>query len=234
MTGAAVVTGAGGAIGRAIAESLAAAGWTVIGIDLRFSGDHPHLAQRVELDLANSGGLRAALDAIAADYRVTGLVNCAGIVTVGRFQEEDEAYWRRLIDVNFFAPLVTCQALLPAMIANGGGAIVNITSDSGRAGAAGESVYSGTKGGLAAFSRSLAQEVGRFRVTVHNVSPGLIETPMSAPNPDVVAKLVKRVPMKRVGVAADVASAVLFLLGPDAHYITGQTLSVSGGLTMAS
>jgi 2-hydroxycyclohexanecarboxyl-CoA dehydrogenase len=129
---------------------------------------------------------------------------------------------------------VACHTLLPAIIANGGGAIVNITSDSGRAGAAGETVYSATKGGLAAFSRSLAQEVGRFKVTVNNVSPGLIETPMSAPNPDVVAKLVKRVPMKRVGMPADVAKAVLFLLSPGADYITGQTLSVSGGLTMAS
>ncbi len=234
MSGAVVVTGAGGAIGKAIAQTLAAAGWVVIGIDLRFSGDHPHLARRVEQDIADSAGLRAALAAIVKDYRVTGLVNCAGIVTVGRFLEETEAYWRTLVEVNFFAPLVACQALLPAMIENGGGAIVNISSDSGRAGAANESVYSGTKGGLAAFSRSLAQEVGRFKITVNNVSPGLIETPMSAPNPDIVAKLVKRVPMKRVGVSQDVAKAVLFLLSPDADYITGQTLSVSGGLTMAS
>jgi 2-hydroxycyclohexanecarboxyl-CoA dehydrogenase len=234
MTNAVVVTGAGGAIGRAIAETLAKAGWAVIGVDLRFSGDHPHLARQVEQNIADSDGLRAALTAIAADYRVTGLVNCAGIVTVGRFQDETEAYWRKLIDVNLFAPLVACHTLLPAIIANGGGAIVNITSDSGRAGAAGETVYSATKGGLAAFSRSLAQEVGRFKVTVNNVSPGLIETPMSAPNPDVVAKLVKRVPMKRVGMPADVAKAVLFLLSPGADYITGQTLSVSGGLTMAS
>jgi 2-hydroxycyclohexanecarboxyl-CoA dehydrogenase len=234
MNGAVVVTGAGRAIGKAIAETLVAAGRVVIGIDLAFPGDHPHLARCVEQDIADSAALRAVLTTIVKDYRVTGLVNCAGIVTVGRFLEETEVYWRKLIEVNFFAPLVACQALLPAMIENGGGAIVNITSDSGRAGAPNESVYSATKGGLAAFSRSLAQEVGRFKITVNNLSPGLIETPMSAPNPDVVAKLVKRVPMKRIGVSQDIAKAVLFLLSPEANYITGQTLSVSGGLTMAS
>jgi 2-hydroxycyclohexanecarboxyl-CoA dehydrogenase len=234
MSGAVIVTGANGAIGRAIAETLAEQGRSVIGLDLRFSGDHPHLTRRQELDIADSAGLRAALAGLAEQFPIGGLVNCAGIVTIGRFQDETESYWRKLIEVNLFAPLVACQALLPAMVINGGGAIVNITSDSGRAGAAGETVYSATKGGLAAFSRSLAQEVGRFKITVNNVSPGIIATPMSAPNAEVIEKLIKRVPMKRVGAAADVARAVAFLLSPEADYITGQTLSVSGGLTMAS
>jgi 2-hydroxycyclohexanecarboxyl-CoA dehydrogenase len=234
MSNAVVVTGAGRAIGKAIAETLAADGWVVIGIDLEFPGDHPHLVRRIAQDIADTAGLRAVLADVVQGYRVTGLVNCAAIVTVGRFLEETQDYWRKVTEVNFIAPLVACQALLPAMIENGGGAIVNITSDSARAGVPNESVYSGTKGGLAAFSRSLAHEVGRFKITVNNVSPGLIDTPMSAPNPDVVAKLSKRIPMKRIGVPRDVAKAVAFLLSPEADYITGQTLSVGGGLTMAS
>ena len=232
MSNAAIVTGAGGAIGRAIAERLAADGWQVIGIDLRFSGEHPHLTDAVACDIGDSAGFRAALAKIAAAWAVKGLVNCAGISKVVRFMEDDEAWWRKMVDINFIAPLVACQALIPAMIDNGGGAIVNITSDSGRAGAAGEAVYSGTKGGLAAFSKSLAQEIGRHGITVNCVSPGVIETPMSAPNPEVVAKLVRKVPLKRVGLPADVARAVSFLLGPDAAYVTGQIVSVSGGLTM--
>ena len=122
---------------------------------------------------------------------------------------------------------------MPAITANGGGAIVNITSDSARVGAAGEAVYAGTKGGLAAFSKSLAQEVGRFGITVNCVSPGLVATPMSAPNQELIEKLVKKVPAGRVGQPTDIAGAVAFLLSPAASYITGQTLSVGGGLTMA-
>ena len=230
--GAVVVTGAAGAIGRAIAERVAADGWQVVGFDLRFSGDHPHLADAVACDIGDSAAFRAALAGVVRGHKVKGLVNCAGISRVGRFMEDDEAWWRKLTEINFIAPLVACQTLIPAMIDNGGGAIVNVTSDSGRAGAAGEAVYSGTKGGLAAFSKSLAQEVGRNGITVNCVSPGVIETPMSAPNQEVVAKLIKKVPLKRVGLPADVARAVSFLLGPDASYVTGQTLSVSGGLTM--
>jgi 2-hydroxycyclohexanecarboxyl-CoA dehydrogenase len=234
MSRAAIVTGAGGGIGRAIAEALAADGWTVIGIDRWFSGDHPHLNRKIEQDIADSDGFRATLAGIMEKTAITGLVNCAGISVVGRFADSREAEWRKLVDINFIAPLTACQAVLPHMVENGeGGAIVNITSDSARVGAAGEAVYAGTKGGLAAFSKSLAQEVGRFGITVNCVSPGIVATPMSSPNAELIAKLVKKVPMKRVGLPADIAGAVVFLLNPQASYITGQVLSVGGGLTMA-
>lgn len=234
MTRSVIVTGAGGGIGRAIAETLAEQGWNVIGVDRWFTGAHPHLGRKVEQDIANSEGFRAALEGVMEKLQVTGLVNCAGISVVGRFVESTESCWHKMIAVNFTGPLIACQAVLPHMIESGaGGAIVNITSDSARAGAAGEAVYSGTKGGLAAFSKSLAQEVGRFGITVNCVSPGIVATPMSAPNAELIEKLVKKVPMKRVGQPTDVAGAVAFLLGPEATYITGQTLSVGGGLTMA-
>ena len=233
MSGTAIVTGAGGGIGRAIAVQLDAGGWRVIGIDLRFAGDHSHLLEALQQDLGDTAGFRDILARIGTANRVSGLVNCAGISTVGRFLETDEADWRRLVEINYIAPLVACQVIAPFMIEAGHGAIVNITSDSARAGAGGEAVYSGTKGALAAFSKSFAQEVGRFGITVNCVSPGLIATPMSAPNASVIEKLLPKVPMKRVGMPEDVAGAVAFLLSPEARYITGQTLSVSGGLTMS-
>ena len=234
MSSGVIVTGAGGGIGKAIAEALAADSWTVIGVDRWFTGDHPHLYRKIEQDIADSGGFRAALRGVMDKHPVTGLVNCAGISVVGKFVDSAEEAWRKLVEINFIAPLTACQAVLPHMIENGeGGAIVNITSDSARVGAAGEAVYSGTKGGIAAFSKSLAQEVGRFGITVNCVSPGIVATPMSAPNAELIAKLVKKVPMKRVGQPTDVAGAVAFLMSPEAGYITGQTLSVGGGLTMA-
>jgi 2-hydroxycyclohexanecarboxyl-CoA dehydrogenase len=233
MSRAVIVTGAAGGIGRATAEALSAAGWLVIGFDIKFSRDHDYLAERVEQDICDSIGFRNGLARVADANEIVGLVNCAGIAKVGRFQDSSEADWRTLVNINFLAPLTACQALVPVIAANGGGAIVNITSDSGRVGAAGEAVYSGTKGGLAAFSKSLAQEVGRLGITVNCVSPGIIATPMSAPNQEIIDKLVKKVPMKRVGLPVDVAAAVVFLMSPAASYITGQTLSVGGGLTMA-
>jgi 2-hydroxycyclohexanecarboxyl-CoA dehydrogenase len=233
MSRAAVITGAGGAIGGAIALILAKRGWQTIGVDLRFNGETPHLHRRVEQDICDSIGFRAVLTELAGAAPVEALVNCAGISRVGRFLDADDAEWRRLLEVNFMAALTACHTLLPAMIGRGKGSIVNIISDSARVGASGEAVYSAAKGALAAFTRSIAQEVGSKGVRVNCVSPGPVETPMSAGNPELMEKLAKRIPLKRVAKPADVASAVAFLIGDEASYITGQTSSVSGGLTMA-
>ena len=233
MSRAVVITGAGGAIGGAIAALLAERGWRTIGIDLRYAGTTPALHRRIEQDICDAPSFRAVLGELAAAEPIEALVNCAGISRVGRFLDADDADWRRLLDVNFLAAMTACHALLPALIARGTGSVVNIISDSARVGASGEAVYSAAKGALAAFTRSIAQEVGPKGVRVNCVSPGPVETPMSAGNPELMAKLAQRIPLKRVAKPADVASAVAFLVGDEASYITGQTLSVSGGLTMA-
>ena len=227
-----ILTGAGGAIGAAIASELVAAGWEVIGLDLKFSVDNSVLKEAVAIDITDAAALRAAISELAGRYRIAGLVNCAGITTVGRFAEQSEQVWHRLIAVNYMAVLVATQAVLAPMIVAGSGCIINISSDSARVGAAGEAVYAGTKAALIALSKSLAQEVGRFNITINCVSPGPIETPMSAPNRELMDKLAKKTPLKRIGQPRDVAGAVAFLMSSAASYITGQVLSVSGGLTM--
>lgn len=233
MNRAAIVTGAAGGIGRVIAADLSSAGWEVVGLDRHWPEEDVPVATRHAVDLTDSRATRTLLEQVNRAHRVTGLVNCAGIVWVGRFLDGAESDWRRLTEVNFLAPILLCQMMAPVMIDLGGGSIVNITSDSGRVGAGGEAVYSATKGGLAAFSKSLAQEVGPAGVRVNCVSPGPVDSPMSGPNAELMEKLARRIPLRRTGRATDVAAAVRFLLGDEASYITGQVLSVSGGLTMA-
>lgn len=229
-----VLTGAGGAIGGAIARSLAEDGWRVLGIDLAFreaDTDASPLSERVVCDLTDEEQLRGCLRALADVEPVRGLVNCAGVYPVESFADSDSTSWRQQVDVNFLAPAIACQTLLPGMIDAGWGRIVNITSDSSRTGAARLAVYAGTKGGLLSFSKSLAQEVGRTGVTVNCVSPGTIEVPTT--DADMAAKLARKIPVGRLGAPEDVAAAVAFLMGEKADYITGEVLSVGGGLTMA-
>jgi len=226
-----ILTGANGAIGKAIACTLHAMGWKVIGIDLTFSRATPELFCREEFDISEQAVFRSALQALLKTNSLSGLVNCAGVSHVEPFLDQDFAEWSRLVNINYLAALTACQTVLPALIENQG-AIVNITSDSSRVGAANEAVYAGTKGALASFSKSLAQEVGGFGVRVNCVSPGVIDSPMSQGNAELVVKLTRKIPLKRIGKPEDIAAATAFLLGPNSTYITGQVLSVDGGLTM--
>lgn len=231
--GTALVTGAGGAIGDAIAQVMHQSGWQVIGIDRQFKeAGANHLLDSVVTDIAQQEPFRQCLESLLAQHPIDCLVNCAGISEVTRFLDQDPGMWRQLIDINYLAPLTACKTVLPAMVERGRGSIIQITSDSSRAGAAGEAVYAGTKGALVAFSKSLAQEMGRFNIRVNCVSPGVVLTPMSAPNKDLLEKFAKRVPLKRLGEPDDIARAVNFLASDEADYITGQVLSVGGGLTM--
>jgi len=228
-----VVTGAGGAIGSAIAKVLTLNQWQVLGIDLKFPSAHDFMREACEVDLQNTSQLRDTLATLSHKYQISGLINCAGIMSPAHFIEQDESIWQQLINVNYLAALTATHALLPDMIERQAGCIINISSDSSRTGAAGEAVYAGTKGALVSFSKSLAQEVGRHQVRVNCVSPGPVDTPLSAPNQTLMEKLAKKTPLKRVAQVDDIAGVVDFLFSEEARFITGQVLSVSGGLTMA-
>jgi 2-hydroxycyclohexanecarboxyl-CoA dehydrogenase len=228
---AAVVTGAAGAIGSAVAQRLAADGHEVIGVDIAPVAPDARL-EMVSCDLTDASSARAALSALRDRRSIGILVNVAGWTGVSSFLDEDEAYWHRLTELNFVAVLRTCHVLVPAMCAAGWGRVVNIGSAAGQSGAARTAVYAGTKGAVHAVSKSLAQEVAPFGVTVNAVAPGTIDTPLSNQDPVYTAKLARKIPRRRLGSPDDVAGAVSYLCSDEADYITGQVLGVNGGLVM--
>lgn len=239
----AVVTGAGGGIGSAIVAELAAGGasvaaWDLDGDSAKRATDGLDGALDVEADVTSRASVEAAL---AETERRLGpvsiLVNNAGIDQIERFLESSEPTWEQIVAVNFLGTVRCCHVVVPGMVQRGRGAVVCIGSDAGRVGSSGEVVYSGTKGGVIAFAKALAREVAASGVTVNVVCPGPTDTPLL----DQVARasqklydgLARAVPMRRIARPADIAPAVAFFASDGAAYITGQTLSVSGGLTMA-
>jgi 2-hydroxycyclohexanecarboxyl-CoA dehydrogenase len=226
----AIVTGAAGAIGGAVAHRLVAEGFDVVGLDVR-EPEAPTFRSAV-VDLTDAGATAAAVHDLLAAAPVPVLVNVAGWTSVSRFVEEDEAYWRRLVEINFLATVRLCHLLVPAMCDAGWGRIVNIGSAAGQTGAARTAVYAGTKGAVHAFTKSLAQEVSPFGVTVNAVAPGVIDTPLSSQDPAYTSRLARNIPRRRLGTPADIAAMVAFLCDGDADYVTGQVLGVNGGLTM--
>lgn len=228
--GLAIVTGAGSGIGKAIATRLRAQGRRVAGIDRAFP--EGCYVDDIVHDLTHMESIPALAHTALLQGPVEALVHCAGITAVEGFVDSVPDTWRALIDVNLLAPIALTHALLPAMLRTGCGAIVGITSEAARVGASGQAVYSASKGGLASFLRSLAQEVGRHGITVNAISPGPVRTALSESRADLMDSLARRTPLGRVAAPDDIADATLFLLGPLGKFITGQTLSVSGGLTM--
>ena len=225
----ALVTGGAGGIGSAIAEALRAAGHTVVTADLEGAD--------VSMDVTDPQSVE---EAFAAAGAIDILVNSAGWDELRPFLETGEEFWDRVIEVNYKGCLRTTKAALPGMVERGWGRIVNIASDAGRVGSSGESVYAGAKGAVIAFGKTVAREVATRGVTVNAVCPGPTRTPLlegMAGTDERGAKLIsaleRAVPMKRLGEPADVAGAVAFFASEEAGFITGQTLSVSGGLTMA-
>lgn len=240
----AMVTGAARGIGAAIARALSAGGARVALCDIDFTASAetakelgpPAIA--VKLDVSSSSEVASAIDTIRRQLGpVELLVNNAGIDRVGPFIESDEDDWDRVIAVNLRGPIICCKAVLPEMIAAGRGRIVNIASDAGKVGSTGEAVYSATKGGIIAFTKTLARETARSGITVNCVCPGPTDTDLlgqvAAANPRLHESLARAIPMRRLGQPADIAAMVAFLLGDGASFITGQAISVSGGLTMS-
>jgi 2-hydroxycyclohexanecarboxyl-CoA dehydrogenase len=244
----ALVTGGARGIGRAIALALARDGHAVAVGDLREAGDVVEEIETAEgralavaLDVTDGAEVNAAVTRTAAGLGpIDVLVNCAGWDEFKPFLETDEIFWRRVIAVNYEGCLRTTHAVLGGMMDRGWGRIVNISSDAARVGSAHEAVYAGAKAGVIAFTKTIARESARSGVTANVVCPGPTDTAMlkgmtrNAPDSErLVAALTRAVPMRRLGEPQEVAAAVAFLACEDARYITGQTLSVSGGLTMA-
>jgi 2-hydroxycyclohexanecarboxyl-CoA dehydrogenase len=240
----ALITGGAQGIGAAIARRLAADGLAVVIVDLL--GDD---AERLAAELRDGGADALAIAADVADTAsveavadrcpaIDVLVNNAGWDDFMPFVATDEAFWDRVLEINFKGALRCTHRLLPGMAERGWGRIVNVASDAGRIGAPREAVYSGAKGALIAFTKTIARETARTGVTANCVCPGPTDTSMlrhlaHSGGDGVVEAMIRAVPMRRLGTPEDVAPAVSFLAGERAGYITGQTLSVSGGLTMA-
>jgi len=239
----ALVTGGAGGIGRAICHALAAEGATIAVCDVDAAA-----AERTARDLGDDHGAYSAdiSDSTAVAELVTRatrelgaidvLVNNAGIDKIERFADSTEPTWRKIVEVNYLGTVIVTHAVLDSMLERRYGRIVNIGSDAGRVGSSGEVVYSGTKGAIIAFGKALAREVAAKGITVNTVCPGPTDTALlqqvADHNQNMFDALAKAVPMKRIGTPEDIAPAVAFFAGPGATFITGQTLSVSGGLTM--
>ena len=243
MTKTAVVTGAGSGIGRAIALRLATEGARVAVTDVDEAAARAVVREAsgvvlaLRLDVTDAETIHAAItEAERALGPLDVLVNNAGWDKVEPFVESAVATWDKLLTINLKGPLLCAHAVLPGMITRGSGRIVSIASDAGRVGSSGEAVYSAAKAGVIGFSKTLAREVARHGINVNVVCPGPTDTPLLAgiagDNPKLVQALARAVPLGRLGRPEEVAAAVAFLASDDAGFITGQTLSVSGGLMM--
>jgi len=243
----AVVTGGASGIGKAVCLALAGEGARVAVADRDGEGAEAVAGAvtaaggdglPVRMDVTSRASVDEGLRQVLAHWeRIDVLANVAGWDRIVPFADTTEEFWDRVIAINFRGVLATSHAVLPHMVEQRRGLIVNVSSEAGRAGSSGEAVYSGAKGAVIAFSKALAREVARHGIRVNVVAPGLTDTPLlqgliADGNEKLVSAIIKATPLARLARAEEVADAVLFLASERASFITGQTLSVGGGLTM--
>lgn len=240
----AIVTGAASGIGLATAETLAEAGARVVIADIaRDKGEAAasDLQKKglkvdyIHLDITDDSSIAAFSSSVEQKIGVADIiVNGAGWGQIKPFWEMPLDVWSKIIALNLVGPMKLIRSFLPKMMERNGGKIVNVSSDAGRVGSSGETVYAGAKGGLISFTKSLAREVARYKINVNCVCPGPTETPLLFAVPEKHLEAFKRViPFRRFGKPKEVADAILFFASSRSDYITGQVISVSGGLTMA-
>jgi 2-hydroxycyclohexanecarboxyl-CoA dehydrogenase len=238
-----LMTGGASGIGRATVLMLAKEGARVLLCDVNEAGAKETIAlaggaaiEFLKLELTDGASVdacaKAAIDRTGG--RIDVLVNAAGWDRTQPFAQADQAFLDKVLGINLLGPLRLTRAVFPAMIANGGGKIVYVASDAGRVGSLGETPYSAAKGGIIGFTKSLAREGARHKITVNCVCPGPTDTPLFHANPDKMKDaLIRAIPFRRLATPDDIAGAILYFAGPTSDYVTGQILSVSGGLTMA-
>lgn len=244
----ALVTGGGSGIGRAICDRLADEGACVVAADIDPGGAQQTVAaiqQRggkalaVEMDVADFDQVTAAVAQVLGSHgAVEVLVNCAGWDRMQPFTQTTPEFWTKVIDINLRGAIHCTRAVVDSMIERQAGKIIFISSDAARVGSTGEAVYAACKGGVVAFAKSMARELARYRINVNVVCPGPTDTPLIEQLAEggaarLVEALRRAIPFGRLARAEEIAPAVAFFASPDADFITGQVLSVSGGLTMA-
>ncbi len=240
----AVVTGGASGIGRATALGLALGGARVFVLDIDDAGGKEtlsaieaggHAAHFVHVDISDEASIEAAASEILGRGQAPSvLVNAAGWDRFELFLDNSSEFMDRIIRLNLLGPIKLTRALLPAMIEGGGGKIVNVASDAGRVGSTGETVYAGAKGGVIAFTKSLAREVAARGINVNCVCPGPTDTPLFRSLPEKMqAALTRAIPFRRLASPEEVGDAIVFFSRSGSDFVTGQVLSVSGGLTMA-
>ena len=243
-----VVTGGANGIGAAIARRLAEEGSAVAILDLdassgeKVAGEIKTAGGRASsyaVDISDYDAVKRAIESIeSASGPVAFLVNNAGWDRAANFLDTTPEFWNKVVAINLYGPLNVSHIVLRGMAVRGFGRVVNVASDAGRVGSSGEAVYSACKGGMIAFSKTMARELVSKGVIVNTLCPGPTDTAilrsfLEGPDGAKIAEGLKRaIPMRRLGVPEDYPGLVAFLLSDDAAYITGQTISVSGGLTM--